>query len=390
MPDEEEGIYLLIELLKNRVARVEAENTELKDFKESHSQLKADHEQLVTDHKELEESHNQLITLNNQLEEAHGQLDTRYKELKEAHGQIQEDYEQFFAQFKELREFHSQLQEDHEQMVSHYNGLKEDHKQLASHYKELKKSHAHLDTQNKLLDSEKAQLVLEQAQWVSERRSIQEPTVSDIVQQHFSNSQNAKMPTHPVAKPTKPVFSVEKPTKPVHPVEKPTKPVHSVEKPTKPVYPVEKPTIKPATLSASARHVLDSLCPEHNAKNCMLCTRVTSFGDKTTGGAPIRSANPIPVSKRMPVATPYEDEPTIRPSVEPSLALSTVIKGLEDEIAHLKMRQSEVQKQYNSLDASLGKRERRRIGKELESLFQQLEFKGDQLYGLYDALEGLQ
>jgi len=91
----------------------------------------------------------------------------------------------------------------------------------------------------------------------------------------------------------------------------------------------------------------------------------------------------------MPVAAPYEEEPTIRPSVEPSLALSTVIKGLEDEIAHLKMRQSEVQKQYQNLDASLGKRERRRVGRELESLLQQLEFKGDQLYGLYDALEGL-
>ena len=150
--------------------------------------------------------------------------------------------------------------------------------------------------------------------------------------------------------------------------------------------PVEHPV-----LSASARRVLDGLC-QHESKNCTVCTRVASFDQKTgTKNATkqtIRIEKPIPVSLRMPIAAPYEDEPTIRPSVEPGLALATVIKSLDDEIAHLKMKHAEVQAVYNKHDASLGMRQRKSLKKQIDQLLEAIEVKSDQVYGLYDVLEG--
>jgi hypothetical protein len=145
------------------------------------------------------------------------------------------------------------------------------------------------------------------------------------------------------------------------------------------------------TLSTSARRVLDDLC-KHESKNCTVCTRVASF-DKGTGTKndtkqTIRIEKPIPVSERMPIAAPYEDEPTIRPSVEPGLALATVIKGLEDEIAHLKMKQAEIQAAYNKHDSSLGMRHRKSLKKHIEQLLKSIDLKSDQIYALYDVLEG--
>ncbi|RDL33591.1 uncharacterized protein BP5553_07959 [Venustampulla echinocandica] len=143
-------------------------------------------------------------------------------------------------------------------------------------------------------------------------------------------------------------------------------------------------------LTPDARRVLDGLC-QHNASNCILCRQVTSYGDSNaTNGTKqtIRIDVPIPVSERMPIPAPYEDEPTIRPSVQPGLALATVIKGLQDEIAHLKMRQSEVQVAYNQHDSSLGRRARKTMKKTLEELLKQIDHKSDQVYALYDVLEG--
>lgn len=140
-------------------------------------------------------------------------------------------------------------------------------------------------------------------------------------------------------------------------------------------------------LSASARQVLDGLC-EHNRKNCTICLRLASFDTKSASKTTIRIQKPIPVSKRAPSPVPYEDEPTIRPAVAPGVALATVLKALEDEVAHLKMRQSEVQQAYVKHDASLGRRQREALKVELESLLKQIESKSNQIYSLYDVLEG--
>jgi hypothetical protein len=141
------------------------------------------------------------------------------------------------------------------------------------------------------------------------------------------------------------------------------------------------------TLSTNARQVYDSLC-KHDCANCTVCSRVASFDTKKQHT--IHVPKPVPVSKRMPDQGPYEDAPTVRPSMEPSLALANVIKGLEDEIAHLKMEHSRISTAYVMHDASLGMRQRRSLKKRMDELTGDIETKSDQLYQLYDVVEAQQ
>jgi hypothetical protein len=147
-------------------------------------------------------------------------------------------------------------------------------------------------------------------------------------------------------------------------------------------------------LSASARKVLDNLA-QHDGHNCTVCTRIASFdrtentsGTKTEVKQTVNVERPIPVSDRMPVAGPYEDEPTMRPSVAPGLALATVLKGLQDELAHLKIELAQFQSMYNKHDASLSKRKRKSLHMRIEGLLKKIDRKSDQIYALYDVLEG--
>jgi hypothetical protein len=145
-------------------------------------------------------------------------------------------------------------------------------------------------------------------------------------------------------------------------------------------------------LSAGARKVLDNLA-QHDGHNCTVCSRVASFETENASiqintKKTIHIEKPIPVSDRMPVAGPYEDEPTMRPSTSPGLALATVMKGLQDELAHLKMELAQYQSMYNKYDMSLGRRKRKAIKAKIENLLKAIDTKADQIYGLYDVLEG--
>ncbi|KFZ14660.1 hypothetical protein V501_03133 [Pseudogymnoascus sp. VKM F-4519 (FW-2642)] len=140
------------------------------------------------------------------------------------------------------------------------------------------------------------------------------------------------------------------------------------------------------TLSAKAKKVLDTLC-HHDGGNCTVCTRVASFENNEMKQT-VSIQKPIPVSDRMPVAGPYEDEPTMRPSVTPGLALATVMKGLEDELAHLKIELAQYQAVYNKHDPSLSMRKRKAVKARIESLLKAIDKKADQIYALYDVLEG--
>jgi hypothetical protein len=148
---------------------------------------------------------------------------------------------------------------------------------------------------------------------------------------------------------------------------------------------------KHPVLSASARRVLDNLA-QHDGHNCTVCTRVASFqtskATKKQSKQTIRIEKPTPVSERMPVPAPYEDEPTLRPSVAPGLALAAVLKGLHDELAHLKMEHHRLQTAYHQHDPSLGMRKRKELTAEIEGLLKAMDTKADQIYALYDVLEG--
>ena len=144
-------------------------------------------------------------------------------------------------------------------------------------------------------------------------------------------------------------------------------------------------------LSTAAQQVVDTLA-QHNGKNCTVCNRVIEHGSThdhdRTGKQTIKVPKPIPVSDRMPEPAPYEEEPTIRPSQPPPVALAKVMKALEDELEHLKMKLSRYQVLYNQHDASLSQRKRKAIMEKIERLLKAVDAKADQVYQLYDVLEG--
>jgi len=94
---------------------------------------------------------------------------------------------------------------------------------------------------------------------------------------------------------------------------------------------------------------------------------------------------PIPVSNRMP---PVEEDPTVRPAQSPAIALAVVLKGLEDELTQLRSQLSAHQVLYHQHDPSLSKRKRKAVCLAIQQLLAAIELRADQIYALYDVLEG--
>lgn len=143
-------------------------------------------------------------------------------------------------------------------------------------------------------------------------------------------------------------------------------------------------------VSAGAETVLDDI-KYHNGQNCTVCHQLIQRDEDHNHGETkrtIKVPKPIPVSQRMPEPDVYNEEPTLRPSQPPTQALATVIKCLEDELRHLKIKLSQYQDLYNSHDAALSKRQRKDCGRKIEGLLKDVDVKADQIYALYDALEG--
>ncbi len=151
-------------------------------------------------------------------------------------------------------------------------------------------------------------------------------------------------------------------------------------------------------LSKDAKRVLDNLCHDHDCRNCVVCARVVSHkheDDLATKNGPnkkrtIRVDRPIAASDRIPAlrTSGDEDQPTLRPARDPGVALAVVIKGLKDEEAHLEAALAKAQAQYNALDASVGRRQRKQLSVEIHRLMRQRDVKRDQIYDLHDVLEG--
>lgn len=144
-------------------------------------------------------------------------------------------------------------------------------------------------------------------------------------------------------------------------------------------------------LTKEAQAVLDQLS-NHDGHNCTVCKRDSSKGEKRAHGEASREtiniSRPVPVSERIPKFTENEDDATIRPAQAPGLALAIVLKGLDDELSHLKIQLSQYQALYNGHDPALSKRKRKSVYEKIEGLLQAIEVKSDQIYALYDVLEG--
>ena len=144
-------------------------------------------------------------------------------------------------------------------------------------------------------------------------------------------------------------------------------------------------------VTQEAQKVLEGLA-NHNGQNCTVCTRFVKRGEDhnhaQTVKETIKVPKPVPVSERMLRTSGNEDDHTIRPSQAPGLALATVMKGLEDELDHLKIQFSKYQTLHNGHDPALSKRSRKSVQQKMEVLLHAIDVKADQIYALYDVLEG--
>lgn len=144
-------------------------------------------------------------------------------------------------------------------------------------------------------------------------------------------------------------------------------------------------------MTKEAQDILNGLA-NHTGHNCTVCKREMSNGEnhdhpEMTKKA-IKIPKPVPVSDRIREATEDEDEPTMRPSQPPGVALATVLKCLDDELAHLKIKLAKYEKIYNGHNPALDRRRRKSVHQHIQSTREEIEVKSDQIYALYDVLEG--
>ncbi|KAK0872782.1 hypothetical protein LTS02_001064 [Friedmanniomyces endolithicus] len=120
-------------------------------------------------------------------------------------------------------------------------------------------------------------------------------------------------------------------------------------------------------------------CVSHDAATCTLCQPASA-----TRPIPI----PVPVTDRDTPQDPDITTATIRPAQSPPVALATVIKTLTDEITHLKVLLAALQRTYQHHDPALSKRQRVATRVKIERVVAEVERRSDQVYALYDVLEG--
>jgi hypothetical protein len=122
----------------------------------------------------------------------------------------------------------------------------------------------------------------------------------------------------------------------------------------------------------------------HDNENCTVCRR-----DRANAVSPtesLRVPKLIPVSSRM----PDDADATMRPARSPKEALALVVKELRDERIHLHAELAVARAMLESHDPSLGRRKRAALENDITELLARIKVKDDQIYNLYDALEGQQ
>ncbi|KAL7939102.1 hypothetical protein V8C35DRAFT_285712 [Trichoderma chlorosporum] len=141
-------------------------------------------------------------------------------------------------------------------------------------------------------------------------------------------------------------------------------------------------------LSNNARQILDGLS-QHNCQDCTVCSRITSHSggissiDLAAGKKRVSIPRPIPVSDRA-----LEGDHTMRPANSPGEALALVIKGLKDESQHIQLELTKLQARYNKSDKSMDRHKRETLAGAIRKLLDRVEAKNNQIYSLYDVLEG--
>lgn len=136
-------------------------------------------------------------------------------------------------------------------------------------------------------------------------------------------------------------------------------------------------------LSDSAKTVFNKLC-RHDSGNCTMCSRIATYGNN---GQRVKQTitikRPIPITSRQ-----RGPDATLRPAMSPGRALAHVLKGLEDELAHLNLRHGNYQRHYFSLDAAQDRQKSRALEEKLTMTLEAIKRKRKQIYDLGDVLEG--
>ncbi|KAF2706472.1 hypothetical protein K504DRAFT_471203 [Pleomassaria siparia CBS 279.74] len=119
---------------------------------------------------------------------------------------------------------------------------------------------------------------------------------------------------------------------------------------------------------------------DHDNDNCTVC-RSKQGGNCDDS---LRIPKLVPVSSRM----PDDVDATLRPSKSPKESLAFVVKGLQDERAHLHIELAVTRALLENHDVSLGMRKRMEIDSRIRHLLDAIRLKDTHIYNLYDVLEG--
>ncbi|BFZ63109.1 hypothetical protein YB2330_004229 [Saitoella coloradoensis] len=141
---------------------------------------------------------------------------------------------------------------------------------------------------------------------------------------------------------------------------------------------VEKPNV-----NSNVQKIIEGLA-HHNPASCSVCTRKRN-NERQAQAAKEAAAKTTPASSAQYGAD--DSQATIRPSMHPHTALTSVLSQLEDEFRHLKLHYQELLQEYEAMDPAVGKRKRKAVASRLRDIIEELEAKADQIYALYDVLE---
>ncbi|KAL9025198.1 MAG: hypothetical protein Q9196_005938 [Gyalolechia fulgens] len=95
-----------------------------------------------------------------------------------------------------------------------------------------------------------------------------------------------------------------------------------------------------------------------------------------------------PISDEELDITIYDEEPSIRPSQPPDVALAVVLESLQSELASQRAQLAKYQRNYDRQDVAINRRQRKQIFGRIQALLESCDLKADQIYNLHDVIEG--
>lgn len=103
---------------------------------------------------------------------------------------------------------------------------------------------------------------------------------------------------------------------------------------------------------------------------------------------PEQVAGPRQITDEELDITIHDEEPTIRPTQAPEVALAVVLESLGAELAEQRAQLAKYQNSYARQDVTISRRQRKQIHAKIQALLDACEVKAEQIYNLHDVIEG--